>query len=99
MARNTGGRVSRRQLTWLWILGAIAVVVALLYFEQIALLYVLATLSLTWLLLVVAHADLSHSQKSAAPLPADDSAALGSGIDQTSPTPKTTFGARTSKRR
>jgi hypothetical protein len=56
------GRFSNRQKTWFWILATTAVVIGLLYWEQIALLYVLATLSMTTLLLVVAVSDLSGAQ-------------------------------------
>ncbi|HEY0547604.1 MAG TPA: hypothetical protein VGC91_19645 [Pyrinomonadaceae bacterium] len=102
MARKSG--LSSRQKTWLWILGATAVVVALLYWEQIALLYVLATLAVTWLLIVVAMADLHDARRSTAPVAAgDDAAAIGSNIPDAPPAPKTapraTFGARTSKKR
>jgi hypothetical protein len=103
MARNSGG-LSRRQKTWLWILIPTAIVIALLYWEQIALLYVLATLAVTWLLIVVAMADLHDARRSTAPVAAgDDSAALGNEIADAPPAPRTapraTFGARSSKKR
>ncbi|MBV9209764.1 MAG: hypothetical protein JOZ52_03995 [Acidobacteria bacterium] len=103
MARKSGG-LSGRQKTWLWVVIATAVVIALLYWEQIALLYVLGTLAVTWLLVVVALADLHDARRSPAPLEiGDDAAALGSNITDAPPAPRTTpratFGARTGKKR
>ncbi len=100
MDRKTGGK--KRGTTWLWILAVSAVIIALLYWEQTALLYVLGTVGVSALLLVVAMADLSHAKKLVAdtPVPADDAAALGSGINTAVPAaPRTTFGARTGKNR
>jgi membrane protein YdbS with pleckstrin-like domain len=51
-------RYSRRFIALFWLLLIIVVIGTLLYFEQIAVLYVLATLSLVLLLLVVGFADL-----------------------------------------
>jgi hypothetical protein len=81
MVRKTGKRLSSRAVTWLWIIGVSLIVFALLYWEQVALLYVLATLGVSGLLVVVGLSDLSHARKNAAILSEiDDSAALGSGI-------------------
>jgi hypothetical protein len=44
----------------LWLLGVGIVIGTLIYLEQIAILYVLATISLVALLLVVAFADLEN---------------------------------------
>ncbi len=100
MDRKTGGRLSRRNITWLWIVGVAVTIIVLLYLEQSALLYVLATLGVSGLLMVVAFSDLSHAQKSAASLSEiDDSAALGSGITTSGSNPAQTWGAQTSKRR
>ncbi len=53
-------KYSRRTVALLWCL-AIGIVISLfIYFEQIALLYVLATLTITALLLIVAFADLEQ---------------------------------------
>lgn len=52
------GRFSRRMIALFWSLILAVVIGTLLYFEQIALLYVLATLGLTALLLIVSFADL-----------------------------------------
>ena len=85
MARTTatttgGARKSNRRMTLIWIAAATAIIVALIWTEQVALLYVLATLSVTALLMIVAMADLGGAQR---PLtgtaPNDDSAALGDG--------------------
>ncbi len=49
---------NKRRMALLWTLGVAIVIGVLIYFEQIPLLYVLATLALVALLLVVAFADL-----------------------------------------
>lgn len=100
MVSKTGGGLSRRKITWLWIIGFTAVVIALLYWEQTALLYVLATLGVSGLLVVVAMSDLAHARKSAATLTEiDDSAALGSGITEASSGQTQNWGSRSSKNR
>ncbi len=83
----TGGRNKSRRVTYTWIAAMAAAVIALLYWEQTALLYVLATLGVTALLVVVAVADLSGKQKASdgPPAPADDSAAIGSGLASNAP--------------
>lgn len=87
-ARSSSGKRGRRK-TLLWIGGMTAIVIGLLYWEKIALLYVLATLGLTALMVIVAMADLGGSKKIAggavATVPADDAAAIGSGISSTLP--------------
>jgi len=50
--------LSRRSIALLWFLGVAIVIGTLIYLEQIAILYVLATISLVILLLVVAFSDL-----------------------------------------
>ena len=73
----------RRWLTYLWIVAILLVVSLLIYFERTALLYVLATLGVTALLLVVALADLGGDERSdMTPL---DAQAAGSGIRATQP--------------
>jgi hypothetical protein len=52
------GRRRRRIFTLSWIAGLAIMVIALIYWEQTALLYILATLGVTALLIVVAMADL-----------------------------------------
>ncbi len=53
-------RLGRRAIALLWLLGVAVVIGTLIYLEQVAILYVLATISLVALLLVVAFADLEH---------------------------------------
>ncbi len=72
---TAGIRSKRRWTTFAWIAGTSAVIIALLYTEQIAMLYVLGTLAVTALLIVVAMADLGGARQSfVEPRPADDSA-------------------------
>ena len=73
-------RKKRRRTSLLLSTVAIAIIVGLLVTEQVALLYLIATLGVVALLLVVAFADLRGAQPVAAaavPAPADDSAAIG----------------------
>lgn len=53
-------RFGRRTIVFFWLALVALVIGALLYTEQIAILYVLATLGLIALLLIVAFADLEH---------------------------------------
>ena len=53
-------KLGRRATALLWLLGVAIVIGTLIYLEQIAILYVLATISLVSLLLVVAFADLEN---------------------------------------
>lgn len=64
MVQTRRGKSRRRKITLLWVAVATAIVVGLLWTEQIALLYVLATLGLTVLMLVVAFADLEGKSSS-----------------------------------
>jgi hypothetical protein len=57
MARLTE-RYSRRSIALFWLVLVSIVIFTLIYFEQIAVLYILATVSLVVLLLVVGFADL-----------------------------------------
>ena len=54
----------RRTITYLWILGLAVLVFLLIYFEQTALLYILATLGVTVLLVIVAFTDLGRGELS-----------------------------------
>jgi heme O synthase-like polyprenyltransferase len=54
----------RRGITYLWILCLAVLTFLLIYFEQTSLLYILATLGVTVLLIVVALADLGQSELS-----------------------------------
>ena len=62
-------RRRRKLITLLWALGVTAVVVALIYFERTAILYILCTVSIAVLLLIVAFSDLAHEQKDLAQAP------------------------------
>lgn len=100
MSRNVdraGGARSRRKgrrTMLLWIGAVAAIVITLLLTEQVALLYVLATLSVVSLLAVVAFADLRGARQAAEqPAPGDDSAAIG---DRTA---KAAFGSAPARER
>lgn len=97
MARRTataaGARKGGRRITLLWIAVAAAIIVGLIWNEQVALLYVLATLSVTALLLIVAMADLGGARRPLTePAPNDDAAAAGDGLGASN-------AARTAQRR
>ena len=103
-APTTSARSKRgRRNTLLWIIGMTAIVVALLYWERIALLYVLATLGLTVLMVVVAMADLGGSKRvtgeALAATPADDAAAIGTGISSNMPGARASSSASSSAAR
>ena len=81
-------RRRRRTVSLLWIVGVSALVTFLIYREQIALLYILATVSVTVLLVVVALADLGGTRRDGAtPAPFDDAAALADGTTATAAAP------------
>jgi UPF0716 family protein affecting phage T7 exclusion len=63
MSQRIKTNKSKRQrgFTYLWIAGLAVLIFLLIYFEQTALLYVLATLGVTTLLFVVALADIGHA--------------------------------------
>ena len=67
MNRKTlaGDRRRRKMITFLWALALGAVVIALIYLEKTAILYILCTLGVTALLLVVAFADLGENSEAA----------------------------------
>lgn len=67
MNRKTlaGDRRRRKMMTFVWALALAAVVIALIYFEKTAILYILCTLGVTALLLVVAFSDLGQSGEAA----------------------------------
>ena len=60
-------RKRRRMITYGWVAGLAIVTILLIYKEQTALLYILATLSVTALLIVVATADLRGSRVTESP--------------------------------
>ena len=68
----------KRALTYLGILALAALVTFLLWKERTEILYILATLGVTALLIVVALADLGSRDESSPQLP--DAQAAGSGI-------------------
>ena len=62
----TQQRFSRRTIALFWFLAVAVVIGILIYLEQIALLYVLATISLVALLLIVGISDLEKVGRDAA---------------------------------
>lgn len=66
MSQKIQAKKTRKRLwlTYVWIVGILLVVSLLIYFERTALLYVLATLGVTALLLIVAFADLGGDERS-----------------------------------
>jgi membrane protein YdbS with pleckstrin-like domain len=80
--RNAAGdRRRRKSCTVLWTAVLAIGVMTLLYYEMSAVLYILATLGVTALLVVVAASDLHYAEKFAGgSARIDDSAAIGSGI-------------------
>ena len=81
---QASGRRRRKMITFIW-MGLLAlIVIGLIYWEQTALLYILATLGVTALLVVVAVADLGDKGSAVAAQPNDVS---GAGNK-----PKSTFG-------
>lgn len=60
---QTQNKYSRRTIALFWLLIVSLVIGFLIYFEQIAVLYVIATLALVSLLLTVAFADLEKVGK------------------------------------
>jgi Holliday junction resolvase len=59
----TGDRRRRKLVTSLWALGLAVIVIALIYLEKTAILYILCTLGVTVLLMVVAFSDLGHVEE------------------------------------
>ena len=70
MNRKTlaGDRRRRKLITTLWALGLSAVVIALIYLERTAILYILCTLGVSALLMIVAFSDLAHGETKDQPL-------------------------------
>jgi uncharacterized membrane protein YhaH (DUF805 family) len=82
--RNSAGDRRRRKLfTTLWSLLLAVVTITLIYKEMTALLYILATLGVTALLVVVAMSDLATGESTSNDSAINDSAAIGSGITST----------------
>jgi uncharacterized membrane protein YhaH (DUF805 family) len=86
-ARNqTKGRRRRKTITLSWIAALAILVIALIYWEQTAVLYILATLGVTALLVVVAMADLHGSGSPGETTSTDQSVGAGAKL-------RSTFGA------
>lgn len=95
-AAATRARRQGRRRMLLWIALAVVTVIVLMWLGQVALLYVLATLSVAGLLAVVALADLRGARQVTEQIaPGDDAAAIG---DRTAKA-TTTFGSATSRGR
>ncbi len=75
----------RRVFTYAWIFGFAIVIFLLIYFQQTALLYVLATIGVTTLLVIVAASDLGRSERPPDVLSSADAQAAGSGISSKMP--------------
>ena len=90
--RRTGAQAAstarkrRRKVSLLSSAAAAVLVIALIWTEQVALLYVLATLSVTALLVVVAFSDLGGARGMIPAAPGDDSAAAGDAMNAASGT-------------
>ena len=77
-------RRRRKMFTLLWTSMLAIATVFMIYREMTALLYILATIGVTALLMVVALSDLTHSERTVTdPASFDDAAAIGSGISTT----------------
>ena len=68
-------------MTFVWSAVVTVAVIALIWTEQVALLYVLATLSVAALLVVVALSDLGEAKRTTQAPPFDDSAAAGDAMN------------------
>jgi hypothetical protein len=81
MSRKRNWGRNRRFITFAWITALTLLTVFLIYREMTAVLYILATLGVTGLLIVVALADLSRHEKfSTESSQVDDAAAVGSAL-------------------
>jgi len=102
-AAADGVRKRRRRNSLLVSAVAVIIIVVLLMLEQVALLYLIATLGVAGLLLVVAFSDLHGAQQPASalgPAPADDAAAIADGVTETATTraATTTFSSAAPRR-
>ena len=85
-ARTTlaSGRRRRKTVTVLWLAALAIGTVSLIYWEMTALLYILATLGVTALLVIVALSDLTGAEGQPKEISqADDAAAVGSSMAST----------------
>jgi hypothetical protein len=107
MSRNysraaEGARKRRRRNSILISVAVAAVIVVLLALEQVAVLYLLATIGVAVLLLIVAFADLHGATPTAAavePSVPDDSAAIADGLAQAAGMPSTPTAQGTARQR
>ena len=87
MASNktlAGSRRRRKMITAVWFAVISIVTIVLIYWEMTAVLYILATLGVTGLLVVVAFTDLGTAHGPSGEIErVNDAAALGSGITST----------------
>lgn len=87
MASNktlAGNRRRRKLMTFVWSAAISILTIVLIYWEMTAVLYILATLSVTGLLAVVAFSDLGTAHGPSGEIErVNDAAALGSGIAST----------------
>ena len=78
-----GNRRRRKTITAFWMAGISLGVILLIYWEMTAILYILATLGVTALLIVVALSDLAHMDNTAGQISTvDDATAMADGITQ-----------------
>ena len=80
-APDAAARKRRGRRSLLWSAAVVVVVIALIWTEQVALLYVLATLSVASLLVVVAFSDLRGARHMTQLPPGDDAAAVGDSMN------------------
>jgi CBS-domain-containing membrane protein len=77
-------RRRRRMITYSWILALAILTISLIYWEKTALLYILATLGVTALLVIVARADLAGPETvSKGPSDAASASDIGGGVTST----------------
>jgi fatty acid desaturase len=77
-------RRHRKTITTLWVAGLALVVILLIYWEQSAILYILATLGVTALLVSVAVSDLAHTDAPSGQLSQpSDAAAIANATSST----------------
>ena len=81
-----GSRRRRKMITALWVTAISIGVILLIYWEMTAILYILATLSVTALLIIVANSDLAHTDKTVGQLSSTEAApALVNGAPRNTP--------------
>ena len=82
-------------ITYLWIAALTALTISLIYWELTAILYILATVGVTVLLVVVATTDLAHGEKfSTESLTPEQAAPGATGVTQTFGNKSADWGAK-----